>query len=763
MSADDVSRMLMPRKTAPRSNSSTSLSSQASTSSTVTASSVQQNGATAATNGGWIPPHKRPVRSLWPASKSEPISGLSTARPQSTTTATSGPSAASAISALHAPSPMAPSPHPNIPSPGAQQQNGASRMQQPNENTPVLYLTPMNGTFERKTITVPFYPDVLRIGRQTNGKTVPTPLNGYFDSKVLSRQHAEIWADRTGKIWIRDVKSSNGTFVNGQRLSQENKDSDPHELKEQDMLELGIDIVSEDQKTVVHHKVAARVELAGFYGANNMLDLNFGDLDPSASAGLLGASLAQGGGLMRRTASQSSIGSNGRAPSLTSNGSGNLAQQRQQHFWLQTVNMDQIVKKLNVSPDLWSPFMTGFSPEEALIGLMLMRLQAEYKAAKQQSLDLQRAAQYIDSILVADQQPSKKESSQRDSPIEKTKGTSLKDSLKARFSDPPAPPPQAPLPEKPDVIHRLGSSLDLPNFLRRSDTEKPPSSSVNGSPSKGATSDQGTAAQIASLAEALNAARKEVETQSIRLKEVEDLLVQERVRREDAEERAKRLEKDRKQREGKWLEPPETSSKDEESTTPIEDGNGEATIVGDAIPEEIPASDLRKELEALKVEFSEVKAAAERWKKEKEEVEKERDAERAERQSLAEMIERIRAEEVDRLAKEKRREERRKVRRSSSTSSGALSGTTANGAIEKVEDLGDDSEDEVDRVDSEKTLLQNGHADRSLSKDGGPDIQAIAARNAQLYQAAPYLSAVSVVLIGVAVMALVNRMQKGER
>jgi hypothetical protein len=206
----------------------------------------------------------------------------------------------------------------------------------------------MNGTFERKTITVPFYPDVLRIGRQTNGKTVPTPLNGYFDSKVLSRQHAEIWADRAGKIWIRDVKSSNGTFVNGQRLSQENKDSDPHELKEQDMLELGIDIVSEDQKTVVHHKVAARVELAGFYGANNMLDLNFGDLDPSASAGLLGASLAQGTGLMRRTASQSSVGSNGRGPSSVAGTGVSLAQQRQQHFWLQTVNMDQIVKKLNV-------------------------------------------------------------------------------------------------------------------------------------------------------------------------------------------------------------------------------------------------------------------------------------------------------------------------------------------------------------------------------------------------------------------------------
>src|ERR1700709_2973534 len=131
----------------------------------------------------------------------------------------------------------------------------------------------MNGTFERKTISVPYYPDSLRIGRQTNAKTVPTPANGFFDSKVLSRQHAEIWADRNGKIWIRDVKSSNGTFVNGARLSAENRDSEPHELQTQDHLELGIDIVSEDQKTVVHHKVAAKVEHAGYLGAtNNVLD-----------------------------------------------------------------------------------------------------------------------------------------------------------------------------------------------------------------------------------------------------------------------------------------------------------------------------------------------------------------------------------------------------------------------------------------------------------------------------------------------------------
>jgi pSer/pThr/pTyr-binding forkhead associated (FHA) protein len=126
-------------------------------------------------------------------------------------------------------------------------------------NTPVLYLTPLNGTFERKSLRVPLYPDVIRLGRQIDSQTIPTAENGYFDSKVLSRKHAEVWADRSGKIWIKD-KSTNGTFVNGQRLSDENKDSDPHEIREQDVLDLGIDIVGEDQKSIIHPKVASRVE-----------------------------------------------------------------------------------------------------------------------------------------------------------------------------------------------------------------------------------------------------------------------------------------------------------------------------------------------------------------------------------------------------------------------------------------------------------------------------------------------------------------------
>ncbi|EJD50126.1 hypothetical protein AURDEDRAFT_20516, partial [Auricularia subglabra TFB-10046 SS5] len=81
--------------------------------------------------------------------------------------------------------------------------------------------------------------------------------NGYFDTKVLSRQHAEVW-EESGKIWIKDVKSSNGTFINSIRLSPEGVESEPFELHTDDIVEFGIDIVGEDNKTIIHHKVAAR-------------------------------------------------------------------------------------------------------------------------------------------------------------------------------------------------------------------------------------------------------------------------------------------------------------------------------------------------------------------------------------------------------------------------------------------------------------------------------------------------------------------------
>lgn len=248
------------------------------------------------------------------------------------------------MSAMHQPQNIVPSQH----MPSSTQQNGVRAPNgQPAETPAILTLVPMNGTFDKKQINVPYFPEVLRIGRQTNAKTVPTHLNGFFDSKVLSRQHAELWADKSGKIWIRDIKSSNGTFVNGQRLSPENRESEAHEIRESDTLELGIDIVSEDQNTIVHHKVSAKVEHAGFYGTTpSILDLNFGDLDPASGGGLLPSPLSQPLSHMRGRA-----GSNASSRSTQSTASNHvnaLHQQRQMNYWNSPISIEQVVKRLTV-------------------------------------------------------------------------------------------------------------------------------------------------------------------------------------------------------------------------------------------------------------------------------------------------------------------------------------------------------------------------------------------------------------------------------
>ena len=362
MSADEVSRMFQPRKVPQRKDSSSSMSSVTSNSTVSSTPSTfsaqpapsQTNGDVPAANGdqgGWGP-RKKAARGLWPPSKAEPtVSAISNARPQPLPTPSSGQSASSTISAMHQPSPILPS-QSRIQSQTGQNgsRNAASSNQA--DPQPILVLLPLTGTFERKHITVPYGPEVLRIGRQTNVKTVPTPVNGFFDSKVLSRQHAEVWASPEGKIMIRDVKSSNGTFVNQYRLSPENRDSDPHQLNEGDTLELGIDIVSEDQKSIVHHKVSARVEFAGVYGSGtNLLDMNFGDMDAGAGNGI--TSSTNGQQMPRgRGGSQGSAGSNGRVSGsngMNGNNASAMGPQRQMNTWLNPITIEQVVKKLTVS------------------------------------------------------------------------------------------------------------------------------------------------------------------------------------------------------------------------------------------------------------------------------------------------------------------------------------------------------------------------------------------------------------------------------
>ncbi|SCW04103.1 LAFE_0H05996g1_1 [Lachancea fermentati] len=132
-----------------------------------------------------------------------------------------------------------------------------------NRYTHIIVLKSLNNTFETKFLVVPFKPDGLKLGRpvvnsgvQANGKQESQPQvrpdNGHFDSRVLSRNHASLSCDSsTGKIYIRDLKSSNGTFVNGNRISQSDV-----ELKVGDVVDLGTDIDAKFE----HRKISALVE-----------------------------------------------------------------------------------------------------------------------------------------------------------------------------------------------------------------------------------------------------------------------------------------------------------------------------------------------------------------------------------------------------------------------------------------------------------------------------------------------------------------------
>lgn len=387
---DDVRSMFAPRKSMQRTNSSSSIASNASTSSTVTVVSAS---GTPATNGGPVGGaagigslsagsspapaasgndanglpittlRKRPLQKApWSANKQSEhqadflrgAGGAAAGRQQMG-------AGSNGVSSLHQLPPFV-SGGQSAAGAGTTGTNGIMARPQgaegaPPQAQPVLYLVSLNGTFERKTISVPFLPDTLRIGRQTNKSTTPNTVNGFFDSKVLSRQHAEIYADRQGTIWIRDIKSSNGTFVNGTRLSAENRESEPHELQTNDHLELGIDIVSEDQKSVVHHKVAAKVEHAGFIKtSNNLLDMNFGDLDP-ANGAMLGNQL-NGMPFRGRTGSQASLGPAGRmAPTSNMAAAQNNGLALQRGLWLTGPSTEAIVKKIHVSLFIFTRYL----------------------------------------------------------------------------------------------------------------------------------------------------------------------------------------------------------------------------------------------------------------------------------------------------------------------------------------------------------------------------------------------------------------------
>ncbi|KAL2918040.1 hypothetical protein HK105_202454 [Polyrhizophydium stewartii] len=117
-----------------------------------------------------------------------------------------------------------------------------------------LTIIPLFGSFEgQRLITLPA--DVpLVIGRliDPNESYVGTLR---FTSKVVSRRHAQLlFHDK--KVYIQDIKSSSGTFLNDERLSQQGVESQLFQLHSGDIVRLGEDC---EVNGVMHQSVCMKV------------------------------------------------------------------------------------------------------------------------------------------------------------------------------------------------------------------------------------------------------------------------------------------------------------------------------------------------------------------------------------------------------------------------------------------------------------------------------------------------------------------------
>lgn len=137
------------------------------------------------------------------------------------------------------------------------------------ESTRSLHFDPVSRDIQP---TIP-----LRIGRFTD-RNPNQPISSIdqnriaFKSKVVSRTHAEIWFDPnptpanntsgaagSGGWFIRDLKSSSGTFLNHIRLSGAGMESRPFPIRDGDVLQLGVDYQGGTEE--IYRCVKMRIEL----------------------------------------------------------------------------------------------------------------------------------------------------------------------------------------------------------------------------------------------------------------------------------------------------------------------------------------------------------------------------------------------------------------------------------------------------------------------------------------------------------------------
>ena len=100
----------------------------------------------------------------------------------------------------------------------------------------------------------------IEIGRYISNRSTPAKDNGYFDSPVLNRWHAEI-CEKDGIIFVEDLGSIGGTYLRGTHLDPSvGRCHKLYELVSGDRLLFGSDILGEDG-TIIHPQIAVSVTL----------------------------------------------------------------------------------------------------------------------------------------------------------------------------------------------------------------------------------------------------------------------------------------------------------------------------------------------------------------------------------------------------------------------------------------------------------------------------------------------------------------------
>lgn len=367
------------------------------------------------------------------------------------------------------------------------------------------------------------------------------------------------------------------------------------------------------------------------------------------------------------------------------------------------------------------------------------------KQAKQQSQDLRQTDDFLTTLMKPGHAEKEKA---KHSPAESVSSRPVNGRPKmprvdsfSRFSDPPAPPPQQPLPEKPDALPRNGVEAMSP--LKRSDTEKP-KLGATGSPVSRESS------QILSLIEALSTAKRELDSQGARVKELETMLLQERNARESAEEKARNLEMRNKENI-----PPvplsvshtENSAEvlfDEQTTKRLNHEPSSETVVTDSTSAEtstdVQTSQLQRRLEAMMEEMDEMRKQVAQFKDRAVKAESETVETR---KSLSDMIEQLRRE----------REENHESRQSTASPDGNdLEPSTDERSDESLPDSGYLSQRPIP---SSPTKDDNDTSSTTLAKHPH--------RHDTLEQSSPYASMLGVVLLGVGLMAYLNGWQKMDK